>query len=421
MTSCTKIFFEIQSQNINSTSFNHQQQAVDESFYRRFDNNPLQMNKFHRLWKEVSQHPEIISEEKKNIIQQNLSIVITKMKNKIDQIVLDKKYRMKNRMINLQEEMGTIDSIQLKATRWESFTKKYSKKISKWQMRIEEIKANQKGRTEIKNYYHLKTRSRNFALTQKFHKTFETQFKKIQKEFHNDVELIEKVHDFFMNAKDFSFTQRKFYTSFKNLNNINLSFKKFRLLMHTLDIRFKTIKKDIGNDINTKRQRVNFLDELLQIHIECPNSLLYFDVTSFNWEKRSPKQWSHALKPTGIIHRNAFNPMHMLTIMNLQGIIAFQLIRESVTSENIFHFLHTVFIQRRANLPLTQFKLILDNSTLHKTLIMKNLSIKFNVCFYFIVPRNPFFNLIEYVFRYIKSKNKTWLLYKMSGNKVYAH
>ena len=160
------------------------------------------------------------------------------------------------------------------------------------------------------------------------------------------------------------------------------------------------------------RKRLSFLEQLVKLHLEDSKNLLYFDVTSFNWEKRSEKQWSYRLRPTGLVHRGDFSPMHMLTIMNLDGVLAFQLIRESVTSEHIFNFLFTVFEKKGTRSTSTPFKLILDNSTLHKTLIIKNLSLYCNVFFYFIVPKNPYFNLIEYVFRYIKSKNKTWFMYK---------
>lgn len=72
-----------------------------------------------------------------------------------------------------------------------------------------------------------------------------------------------------------------------------------------------------------------------------------------------------------------------------------------MNSHIITNFLHQIFSKIKKN-NNKQIKLIIDNSPLHKTFIIKKLMFKYKIEVYFILPYNPFLNLIEYCFCHIK-------------------
>lgn len=416
MSLMTKIFFEIPQQPIDYSSFCHIKEIINESYYKKIHEDLLKIREFHKYWNEI---PQEIKEYTPNVLEAmriKFDAMIETTKRKITKDIVVKRPRMKNRSVNLKKIMGTLDEIEIKQGKWDKFTQKYTKKIKKWQKRVKEVDTLLTKKSENKNYYNIKYRSGNFSTTKRFTKSIEKQYFKLQAAFHNDVELLEKAYHYFMGLGDFSMTQKKMHEQFKNRYKETLSFKKFRALMSTLDIRYKNIKNYIPNNLIAKRQRLYFLNKLIELHTNDAKNLLYFDVTSFNWDKKSKKSWNYRLNPTGFESRKDFSPLHMLTIINLNGIVAFQLVRESMTSTHIFNFLHDVFKSLRTNRSERRYHLILDNSGLHKTISMKNLCIRMQVFFHFIVPRNPFFNLIEYVFRFIKASNKSFFLCRKSIN-----
>ena len=414
MSASTKVFFAIPLNPIDNWSFDHAEQIIDQKFHRKLDNIIEQGVTLNRQWHEIPQFPQMYSNEEKTVIRGKLNNVIGRMKAKISKDKIPRKIRSANRTINLRDEVGTFEEIVVKHSRWENFNKHYSNRIKKWQRHVEELKLLEDSRAKSKRFYYLKSRSGNFTQTKRFAMVFDDQFDKLQSQYHSDIEMLERVHDYFKHYSDPTWTQRKIFEKFKHRYGVVLSFKKFRHLMLTLDIRFTPMHKDIGNTEVMKRQRIYFLNSLLDFHLNHSGNLLYFDVTSFNWETKTKKGWNYRISPTGVMYQRDFSPMHMLTIMDLNGIVAFQVVRDSVTSSHIFNFLFEVFQNIRNVRSDVAYRLVLDNSTLHKTLIMKNLSLEMNVHFFFIVPKNPYFNLIEYLFRFLKAKSRNRSLYRKS-------
>lgn len=95
-------------------------------------------------------------------------------------------------------------------------------------------------------------------------------------------------------------------------------------------------------------------------------------------------------------------------LISTTELVCFRFIKGNMNSDIIVSFLNTAFLKLQQNIPRNQnVYLILDNSPLHKTLKMKKICGLFKFNFVFIPPHCPFFNMIEFCFRFIKSDLKT--------------
>lgn len=228
-------------------------------------------------------------------------------------------------------------------------------------------------------------------------------YDKINRIQNRQILLIQKVYFFFENTKIEDSSMVKLYSKFKEYYpNEVISVSKFRRIAKIIDFRYKTSKKSVKNSEIEKTKRINFLSKLL-LHIRSTKEdLFFFDCTSLTEKAFKKKAWSLKLKPTGFIPKFYFQATHILMLISKTEVISFQAIKDNLNTLVIFHFMkaNIDYLRRRNN--DRKIKILMDNATMHRTMLMMNYFLTETVKILFIPPQNPYFNMIEFVFRYIK-------------------
>ena len=129
---------------------------------------------------------------------------------------------------------------------------------------------------------------------------------------------------------------------------------------------------------------------------------MFFDVTSIRFYQKRLKQWNYPVYETGRFYKRDIKYTHVLMIVRMSKVIAVQFVQESVTTVIIFNFLREVLCKLQGDATEQEYHIVLDNDTKHKTSLIKSLCVAHKAHFHFIVPHNPYFNIIEYVFRFAK-------------------
>ena len=218
------------------------------------------------------------------------------------------------------------------------------------------------------------------------------------------IEQLSRVSEFLQKVEIKNKPLRELFKDFEKSNPSNaVSFECFRKHTKYLKLRYTMAKRFTRNDEAEKVRRINFMIDLIDHHSNKKEELLFFDVTSINEKAFKPKAWSTKLKPTGFKPLFQFQATHLLMIVSLKQVIAFQFTKGNLSSLIIFNFLFNAILRLKERHGQKPLKIILDNSTMHHTVIMKNLFLLEKVKAVYPPPHNPFFNMIEFVFRYVKS------------------
>lgn len=93
-------------------------------------------------------------------------------------------------------------------------------------------------------------------------------------------------------------------------------------------------------------------------------------------------------------------------LVSLKGIESFMFIKGNLSKEIICHFLTQSLQRLKVTKHLNNIKLVMDNCTIHKTNLMLIMAREYNIHVIFPPAHNPYFNVIEFVFRMIKSSVK---------------
>jgi len=199
----------------------------------------------------------------------------------------------------------------------------------------------------------------------------------------------------------------KLWTLFTHQANIKVSFKLFRQLSRLLGLRYLQKRPSFDNSFGMKQMRIRYVDELTEDLLEKYRFVYFFDVTSFSETSLKKRNWSYPENPTVFTRKFTYDLTHLMLAINPNGDYLCKFVKGNMNSEIIESFfieLIDYISNKNRHFKLT---LVLDNSPLHRTAYMKKLSIDYEVKFMFIPPKNPFFNMAEFCFRYLKSKLRT--------------
>lgn len=306
--------------------------------------------------------------------------------------------------VNLKDEFNLEIPILIKRSKLNEF---FSKKVKKYKAVKVQLKSQKKVIQKIiqkRNIDSISLVDKTTAKTLTTMVRFNNICQNLESEFITDLKKMESIHDYFKNNEIKTKVFDEIHSDILAAKRINLTKTNMRRIMDVLDIKYKKIKKRYKENPMIKNWRIVFLNELINLYINKKNDVYFFDCTSFNYNSKAIYSWQMKSCQMSYKPINDFKAVHLLMVISFKKLVSFQLIKGSLNSKIVVKFLNESVKQIRGHQQGKQIHMILDNATIHKTELMKSFALKLKIHFHFIVPRNPFFNIIEFVFRYMKSR-----------------
>ena len=330
-------------------------------------------------------------------------------------------FREKNKMLDLSKLFDISSKLVLSKTRFDEFFRVPLKIYKRIKKNILSCKFFKHLNLEQLQESPLKIGQNHFQQNSKNVQNVLNKFQKFSLDLQQKVKNIEDVSIFLNSNNHFNKTQHQIWKEYLNLTSTRLSFGIFRSVCRLLEFKFRPIMKTYRENDIVKEARIRMLGKLLELKKEHPKTVFFFDCTSFNWNQKSHFCWQVKNHPLAFPPIIDFRAVHLLMIISLEKVVAFQLIAGKLCSEIICSFLLQVFEKERPQLNHQEVHIVLDNAKMHHTDLMKKLASCKKMKFHFIVPRNPFFNIIEFVFRFIKTRRPKTLPLKKLHKKRRIH
>lgn len=237
-------------------------------------------------------------------------------------------------------------------------------------------------------------------------------YEKLSKQIRLHVGSIESVNSFLNANTSLNRNQHQIWKSYRDMTPRRLSFYSFRSICNLLDFRYLPIFKIYRETEEIKEGRIRMLIRIIQLKQTKPSTVFFFDCTSFNWNQKTQFCWFKKSQPVAFPPITDFRAVHLLMMISFDKVIAFQLISGKLSSDLICSFLLQVLEKEKQMFENKEVNIILDNARMHRTDLMKKLACYKNITFNFIIPRNPFFNIIEFAFRFIKTRKPSTFPFK---------
>lgn len=341
---------------------------------------------------------------------------VEKLKGKVSEVreaILEKKavsrpilgMRCANKEVDIASMIGQSKPLMVSAARFNDFFRPHLhrlKKIRKGLQSLQLLQSNQggsgKGRFRYQNPKKAKTRANHVGRLQR-------QMDKIASLVHTDIELVEKTHKFIVGYLSYDQNQRRIWKDFRYDTKVRLSFAKFRRVCQLLGYTYRSILKVYKETDDVKEGRIRLLGQLIELREKKPETVYFFDCSSFNWTQRDRKCWQVRGKVVAFPPITDFRSVHLLMCVTFTRVVSFQLVHDNLSSELVASFLQQTIAHERQNLTHKEINFVLDNARMHRTKLIQTLVSATRIHLHFLIPRNPYFNLIEFVFRYLKTKN----------------
>lgn len=170
-----------------------------------------------------------------------------------------------------------------------------------------------------------------------------------------------------------------------------------KLNMHFLKTNPKNEKLLSSNSI----KQTFFVLKILIRHIKLGGNVIYIDESSFSTVNNNYKTWRHQ-------NSQVFNPIsdnkkiNLILAVNNEKFIHWKFLNQNTTSESFKNFfLEMVNKMEKSELKKSLF--FMDNASIHSALEMMKLYSNNNLKILFNVPYLSYFNMVELVFRSLKS------------------
>ena len=192
--------------------------------------------------------------------------------------------------------------------------------------------------------------------------------------------------------------------SFPNQISMNM----FGRYINAIGFQYRKATKDVNNTDQMKIRRIRCAIDMIDMYRKQDIHILSFDVTSINSKSFKKMSWTMKDCQSGYKSTFYYNATHILMLISLQGIESFLIIRGNMSSNIITHFLDTSLSKFKDKIVRdAKITLILDNATMHKTFLMKQMILHHGISVIFPPPCNPYFNPIEFIFKVIKQPLKS--------------
>lgn len=243
-----------------------------------------------------------------------------------------------------------------------------------------------------------------FEMT-KMLKFAENLFQKLTEDFHQELIRIFATKLFLETTDTREKPLAHLWKEFKATKpGLRLSLRRFREIIHLLEYDFRVSRRVFRKKPLHPQISFQAFSEILHTLAETPNSLFFFDCSSFVFELNPKRAWQHASYPTQFFSSTNYKRHHLMMVVSTRQVFAYQVVLGKSSSFMIQMFLREVIERIRAECPSEIPKIVLDNATVHKTLLMKGLARSTGASFIFTAAHSPFMNPIELCFRFLKAK-----------------
>ena len=358
----------------------------------------------HKYWLDHKKKKKKIRKEDIEWIRQRAKKKVTSLEKILRMGKKDLPHRSQNQTINLKDHYPLLQiDIHVSQVNFTKLEKLFQKKMKSFSQGLAFAKIYQLKDKDPSLFSHMKKKYPYWKRSVKKFLENPEKFNLINRSQNRLILLIQKIYLFLENTKIEDSSMIDLYSKFKdNYPNETLSISKFRRIAKMIDFRYRRSKKSIKNSETEKIRRINFLSNLL-LHIRSTKEdLFFFDCTSLTENNFKKKAWSLKLKPTGFIPKFYFQATHVLMLVSKTEVISFQAVKGNLSSLIIFNFMQANLTYLRRDNKDRKVKILMDNATMHRTMLMMNFFLTERVKILFIPLQNPYFNMIEFVFRYIK-------------------
>ena len=201
--------------------------------------------------------------------------------------------------------------------------------------------------------------------------------------------------------KTFKTIYREYKQQFMGLSG---GITRFRNEARLLGYNYKVSQRQFRRGVNHSLTAFKAFESIVRTLNQSPNSVLFFDVSTFAFEVNPRRAWQSKQRPAFFYSSTNYKRYHILLSANVSGVFAYQVVLGRVHSETILEFLFRCQQKLRSNSANTQCCIVLDNATIHKTARMKRMVAATDITFLFTASHCPYMNPVEECFRFLKSK-----------------
>lgn len=236
-----------------------------------------------------------------------------------------------------------------------------------------------------------------------FYGKYDNSYTKIASAFRHDLELYTSLLNFYKDNELNCLNRKGIWLSIKDLHRVDISFNRFKHLSKICGLSYINKRIAFDNSDDVKESRIRFINTLLSIENDSSEAIFFFDTTSFSEGSFKKKVWSITCRPNRYRPKFTYNLTHLLFMCDIEGNVFALFVKGNLSSIVFCEYFKQCYSNYRATQPNKKLTIVLDNATMHKTRIIKSLAIDNGIKFIFIPPKNPFMNVAEYAFRFIKS------------------
>ena len=194
----------------------------------------------------------------------------------------------------------------------------------------------------------------------------------------------------------------------------------FLSILGNIGIKIQRFCEDISPSLELWAFGVSGFFHIVYSFDQAPKSILFFDQTTFLFEVNPRRAWQRKDDRTEFFASTNYYRFHLLMVVSLERVVGLQIFQKRVDTLTISQFLLTVIEGYQQTCPRTQLSLVLNNKTLQKTVLIKQLCAILRTNFVFTAPNFPFLNLIELCFRYLQVSLRNTHDIQESVNKAQA-
>ena len=212
------------------------------------------------------------------------------------------------------------------------------------------------------------------------------------------------VSEFFSRVDARDQTMKELFLKFKQqYNEVATGFNRFRNEAKLLGYQYRVSKREFRKFASHPSVSFKAFESILNALDKFPQSVLFFDASTFMFETNPRRAWQSKKKPTRFYSSTNYKRYHVLLAAGVDGVFSFKIVLGKVQQEIIVDFLLQCWQEFQIQQPLSNLHLVLDNATAHKTQLMKKLCATTGTRFLFTSSHSPFMNPVEECFRFIKA------------------
>lgn len=313
-----------------------------------------------------------------------------------------KKIRGRNRLIEVGTEAGVARELWVRPGALTEYFRGFDRRVDRVTKKIKKIKSTKKGfiwQIFRPGHYKRVSEANRVPLS--------PEAKALADQMKSEVRFAGEVRNFMegVDKSDRSLTNL-LHLFKKGADHGTVCQRKFRRALGLLGFRYNTSQRVFRTTPKQREATFMALDNIFLNLINQPNSVNFFDATTFCFEAHPRRSWQSWNSRTYFPSSTNYKRYHLLMILGRNGVRAWQICVGKMTTAVVAQFILLACTNFRTSQPQETPWVLLDNAKMHKTELIKRLSSSGVVSLTFTGPHSPFINPIEEAFRYIKAPLK---------------